>query len=125
MARSLSFRERRKKMARPKIDIDPEQVLKLASIGCTASEISNFFGVSHKTISKRFSNEMIKGKDTGKISLRRLMFESARKGNVAIQIFLSKNLLGYSDKLEQSHSGEVKTINLNYSIPKKLNENNE
>ena len=118
MARSLSFRERRKKMARPKIDIDPEQVLKLASIGCTASEIANFFGVSHKTISKRFSNEMTKGKDTGKVSLRRMMFESARKGNVAIQIFLSKNLLGMSDKIEQDHMVEQKTINLSYRIKK-------
>lgn len=36
-----------------------------------------------------------------KTKLRELLWKSAEKGNVAAQIWLSKQLLGYSDKVEQ------------------------
>lgn len=36
-----------------------------------------------------------------KTKLRQLMWKSAEAGNVTMQIWLSKNILGYSDKTEQ------------------------
>ncbi len=95
-------------MARPKIKINPEDVKKLASIGCTISEMASFFECSRDTIERRFAAEVLKGRDGGKTRLRRLMWQSAEKGNAVMQIFLAKNVLGYSDKVDQTMQAEVK-----------------
>ena len=88
-------------MARPKkYNIDPEQVEKLASFGCSNTEIASFFGCSKDLISKSYSTNIAKGKDKGKIRLRQLLWKSAERGNVAMQIWLSKQYLGMADKQE-------------------------
>ena len=45
-------------------------------------------------------------KETGKVSLRRLQFELAKR-NAAMAIFLGKNLLGQSDQQAHRFSGTV------------------
>ena len=88
-------------MARPKkYNIDTEQVEKLASFGCSNTEIASFFGCSKDLISKSYSTNVSKGKDKGKIRLRQLLWKSAERGNVAMQIWLSKQYLGMADKQE-------------------------
>ena len=88
-------------MARPKkYNIDKEQVEKLASFGCSNTEIASFFGCSKDLISKSYSTNVSKGKDKGKIRLRQLLWKSAEKGNVVMQIWLSKQYLGMTDKQE-------------------------
>ena len=88
-------------MARPKkYNIDTEQVEKLASFGCTNTEIASFFGCSNDLIEKSYSDYLRKGRDKGKIRLRQLQMRSAERGNVAMLIWLGKNMLGQSDKME-------------------------
>ena len=88
-------------MPRPKkYNIDKEQVEKLASFGCSNTEIASFFGCSKDLISKSYSTNVAKGKDKGKIRLRQLLWKSAERGNVAMQIWLSKQYLGMTDKQE-------------------------
>ena len=88
-------------MARPKkYQIDKEKVEQLASFGCTNTEIASFFGCSKDLISKSYSTNITKGKDKGKIRLRQLMYKTAENGNVSMQIWLSKQYLGMSDKQE-------------------------
>ncbi len=88
-------------MARPKkYNIDTKQVEKLASFGCSNTEIASFFGCSKDLISKSYSTNVAKGKDKGKIRLRQLLWKSAERGNVAMQIWLSKQYLGMTDKQE-------------------------
>ena len=88
-------------MARPKkYNIDPEQVEKLASFVCSNTEIASFFGCSKDLISNSYSTDVAKGQDKGKIRLRQMLWKSAEKGNVAMQIWLSKQYLGMSDKQE-------------------------
>ena len=88
-------------MGRPKkYKIDTEQVEKLASFGCSNTEIASFFGCSKDLISKSYSTNVAKGKDKGKIRLRQLLWKSAEKGNVVMQIWLSKQYLGMTDKQE-------------------------
>jgi len=99
-------------MGRPKKPIDRDQVMKLAAMGCRQTEIAAFFDVSDKTISSRFSKELRKGVEMGKTKLRRLMWQSCEKGNVTMQIWLSKNILGYTDKLEQVADPEAKPMRL-------------
>ena len=86
-------------MARPLLNIDAEQVEKLASIGCTNQEIASFFNCSKDTIEGRFSAELHKGRDTGKMRLRKLQLNAAEKGNVVMLIWLGKQMLGQSDKI--------------------------
>ena len=86
-------------MGRPKkYNIDVEQVEKLASFGCSNTEIASFFGCSKDLISKSYSTNVSKGQDKGKIRLRQLLWKSAERGNVAMQIWLSKQYLGMADK---------------------------
>ncbi len=78
--------------------VDPEQVRKLAALGCKNIEIANFFGVHDEAITRIFEPELTLGREELKITLRRAMLENAvTKMNPALQIFLAKNILGMSD----------------------------
>jgi len=88
-------------MARPRKQIDPDQVRRLAMINCTMVEIAAVVGCSVDTIERRFADVVKEGHEQGKSSLKRMMWESCQKGNVSMMIFLSKQMLGYSDKVEQ------------------------
>jgi len=87
-------------MARPLLDIDPIQVEKLAELGCKTIEIADYFGCSADTISERFSAELTKGRVHVRMSLRRWQLENAKKGNVVMQIWLGKQMLGQQDRTE-------------------------
>ena len=94
-------------MARPKkYNIDTKQVQKLASLGCTNKEISEFFGCSADLLERSYSEFLTKGRAEQKIRLRQLQWQSAEKGNVVMQIFLGKNMLGQQDKIEQTELDE-------------------
>jgi hypothetical protein len=77
--------------------VSPEDVYKLASIGCTDAEIATWFDIDYNTLRYNFSDIMAKGRQDLKTALRTAMIKNAINGNAALQIFLSKNLLGYSD----------------------------
>ena len=94
-------------MARPRAKIDATQVEKLAELQCTLREIAGFCGCDEKTLRNRFSAEIAKGREAGKISLRRAQWKAALGGNVTAQIWLGKNHLGQSDKVEQKIDAEV------------------
>lgn len=85
-------------MARPKLEIDGETVFKLAQIGCKNEEIADYFNCSAQTIETRFRPELTKGRSELKMSLRRWQLASAQKGNVVMQIWLGKQMLGQSDR---------------------------
>lgn len=97
-------------MGRPLAPIDEEQVLKLAQMMCTQREIAAFFDVSVDTIHNRFSDIINKGHEIGKMSLRRKQWKLAEK-NAAMAIFLGKNYLGQSDKIEHEGIGST-TVNV-------------
>lgn len=85
-------------VGRDKKVIDPEDVEKLAALGCRDNEIANFFGIKEDTLRYNFTDNLIKGREELKITLRRAMLNNACKNNnAAVQIFLAKNILGMSD----------------------------
>ena len=95
-------------MARPKKhNIDPEQVEKLAALGCNNSEIASFFNCSESLIRKSYSEFLTKGRDTGKIKLRQMQWKAAQRGSVPMLIWLGKQGLAQTDKQEIT---EVKPI---------------
>ena len=92
---------KKKTVGRPKkYNIDTKQVEQLAGFGCSNTEIASFFGCDESLIRKSYSDSVAKGKDSGKIRLRQYQWSAAKKGNVAMLIWLGKQILGQSDKQE-------------------------
>ena len=88
-------------MARPKkYNIDKAQVEKLAGLWCSNTEIAAFFGCSESLLRKSYSEFLTKGRDKGKIRLRQWQLKAAERGNVAMLIWLGKQILGQTDKQE-------------------------
>jgi hypothetical protein len=94
-----------KKVGRPKLDIDPEQVTRLARLHCTMEEMASFFGCHRDTLHNNFSAEIDKGRSEGNISLRRKQWQMAvEKGNVVMLIWLGKQMLGQRNEILESDS---------------------
>lgn len=102
-------------MARPKLDIDPEQVRRLASIGAPTTDIAWVLGCSVDTIERRFKQEVDEGRANGRVRLRQKQLEIAMSGNAAMLIWLGKQMLGQTDKQElRSEVNGDSTIRLNW-----------
>ena len=85
-------------VGRDKKIVPPDEVYKLAALGCKNTEIADWFGVTEDAISRNFAAELTKARAAVKISLRRAMLNNAcQNNNAAVQIFLAKNLLSMSD----------------------------
>jgi hypothetical protein len=87
-----------KLVGRNNVVVPPEEVEDLAAIGCTDRDIANWFGIKEDTLRYNFTDNLVKGRENLKISLRRAMLKNACVNlNAAVQIFLAKNMLGMSD----------------------------
>jgi hypothetical protein len=94
-------------VGRDKKIVPPDEVYKLAAIGCKNVEIAEWFGVTEDAISRNFAAELEKGRAAVKISLRRAMLTNACQNmNAAVQIFLSKNILSMSDSPLQTEANQ-------------------
>lgn len=93
---------------RPRKDIDQRQFEKLCSMQCTESEIAAWFECSEDTVARwakrtygrTFAEVFREKREGGKASLRAMQFKLAQK-SPAMAIFLGKNLLGQTDRIEQ------------------------
>ena len=112
-------------MARPRKEIDREQFENLCELQCTQEEICNWFGVCTETLNtwcKRtykngFSEVFNQKREPGKISLRRMQFRLAEK-NAAMAIFLGKNFLNQTDRVENVHEFDGNfDVNIEYVKP--------
>lgn len=91
-----------KKVGRPKYDIDYTVVANLAEMFSTQEEIASVLGVSVRTLQRdpEFCRIYKCSMDKGKTCLRRYQFNLAEK-NPNMAIFLGKQYLNQSDKIEQ------------------------
>jgi hypothetical protein len=109
-----SKRKKSNPMGRPRIPIDLEAVKGLGKLQCTYQECADFLTetsgkeVKVSTLSMRpdFLEAYKKGASLGKMSLRRWQLRAAESGNSALLIFLGKNMLGQTDKVESDDSPE-------------------
>ena len=91
-------------MARPRIEIDYDEVIKMCHIQATAEEICYVLGISEDTLDRRLKEEFNIGfaefsrkhSALGKMSLRRNMFRMAET-NASMAIWLSKQHLGMKE----------------------------
>ena len=86
--------ETKKRAGRPPLKLDKQQIIALAEIHCTMKEIAAVMKCSVDTLERNYADVIKEAKEVGKTSLRRYMWKGAEKGNVTMQIWLSKQLLG-------------------------------
>ena len=87
-------------MGRPKSEIDPQQVKKLAELHCSVSEIGDILGCGRDTIYRRFRDELDEGRARGKMRLRTMQLKAAQNGSAAMCIWLGKQILNQKDQHE-------------------------
>lgn len=98
---------------RPRFKINWDTVDALLRIHCTQAEVAGVLGVSvdtlraaaYRDLGVAYATYAQSKKQAGQASLRRLQWQTATSGNVAMQIFLGKNYLGQSDKQEITGPG--------------------
>jgi len=101
-----------RKVGRPKIVVDGALVEKLAGIGCPNKEIASIVGCSVDTLDRHFADVITKGRENGKTRIRQKQIQMALGGNVAMLIFLGKNMLGQTDKQEITGIENASTVNI-------------
>jgi len=113
-------------MARPRKEIDWKIFEGLCSIACTITEICAVFDIDDMTLcrmikrkyKKSFSEIYKEKRSLGNVSLRRAQWRAAvEQGNTAMLIFLGKNRLGQTDKVEAVY---VNKDNLVYERPETM-----
>ena len=98
-------------VGRPKIEIDYTTVEKLANIQCTQEEIASFLGISSRTLlrDEKFKELFAKGRENGKMSLRRIQWKHAEK-SATMAIWLGKQYLGQKDNIEVANTDELNKV---------------
>lgn len=99
---------KKNKGGRPKKAIDYKLVERLGKIMCTEEEVANMLEVSVRTLQrdKEFCRIYKKATENGKMSLRRTQFKLART-SASMAIFLGKQYLGQTDKVENKINGQL------------------
>ena len=77
--------------------VSPDDVYKLAALGCNNKEISTWFDINKDVLLYNFGDIIEKGREDMKMRLRQAMWKNAWSGNVVMQIWLSKQYLGFTD----------------------------
>jgi hypothetical protein len=94
-------------VGRDKAVIPPEEVYKLAQLGCKDIEIADWFGIDGNTLRYNFSAELTKGRVALNISLRRAQINTALAGNPTLLIWCGKQYLGQSDAPIDTDSNQI------------------
>ena len=87
-------------MARPRKDLDPARVEKLASFGLTDWEVARCLGCSQGLLRGRYAEALRSGRARLNVSLRRAQLLAARRGDTRALIWLGKQFLGQRDRQE-------------------------
>ena len=108
---------------RQKTKLDEKQITlieRLAADQCTCREIAYYLDIDEETIHKNkfYSQIFEKGRQNGRRKLKRVMFKAALKGNIQMQIWLSKQILGYSEKTITGNDTDSQLV-LSYRLPDK------
>jgi len=94
-------------VGRDRAVVPPEEVFKLAQIGCKDTEIADWFGIDSNTLRYNFSAELTKGRAALNQSLRRAQINTALSGNATMLIWLGKQYLGQSDNPIDTDANQI------------------
>ena len=96
-----------RKVGRPRLEIEPREVIEMATIGCTLPEMARFFRCSEDTLRNNYSTQISQGRSNLVKSLRRKQLERAMHGSDMMLIFLGKNYLAQAEKAENKNETTV------------------
>ena len=90
-----------------------DQIVSMIRIHCTQNEICNIIGMSATTLNRRLTERVYdnfevlykKHNDEGKASIRRMQWQAAEKGNSAMLVWLGKQYLSQTDKVDARIGG--------------------
>lgn len=91
---------------RPWVDVDLEEVERLASRGLTHEQVAQCLGIATSTLQSRkkqsaaFAEALTRGRAKGIKEISNKFYEMAMEGNVTAAIFWLKNMAGWSDRHE-------------------------
>lgn len=91
-------------MGRPQREFtqkDIEMIEMYAQVGASNVEIAAALGCDESIIRRRFAENLSKARSRLKHTLRKAQIKKALSGNVAMLIWLGKQMLGQSDKVTQ------------------------
>lgn len=88
---------------RPRKQLDPQLLERLAACGCTLNEMAAVMGCSRRTLERRFANAIEAGRLRGRSSLRHKQFQLAVRGDRTMLIWLGKQYLGQTDQMVLTH----------------------
>lgn len=115
------------KGGRPKKEVDYDLLNASCEIMCTGEECAALQGMDYDTLNNRlkedkgvgFSEYYRQRSVSGKMSLRRKQYETAMEGDKTMLVWLGKNWLGQTDKIETEHKElPPLTINVVDATPK-------
>ena len=106
---------KKRKVGRPRAVIDWDKVDKLLMAGCSGVEIAGYYGLHFDSLYKycrlekkmNFSEYSTLKKAHGNSLLKAKQFEIAMAGDKTMLVWLGKNRLDQSDKVEKKLSGEL------------------
>jgi len=112
-------------MARPRkvmTDADWDKLINMIRIQCTQDEICGIFGMDHKTLDRiikergegGFSHLFKKHSDEGRASLRRAQWKAAQDGNPTMLVWLGKQMLGQTDKMQHGGTNDDGSIGITF-----------
>lgn len=94
-------------VGRPRIELDEEQLLKLAQCGMTDDEMCNLLEISGETL-HNFRAILKKGRSNLSQSIKRTQLQCAlQEKNTTMLIWVGKQFAGQKDKQETEHKGEL------------------
>lgn len=97
--------------------IDPREVENYAMLGCSDRAIATLLDVDHRTIERHFSPQLEKGRERGNTLLRKWQWDAAQKGNTTMLIWLGKQRLGQTDKMDNRN---FEDLNIEVILPKEM-----
>jgi hypothetical protein len=112
----LSLPVERTKLGRKSWDYELDEIERLSQLACTDIELAGFYRISLRTLQRhkkddpQLAEAIDKGRANMSLSLRRKQIAIAlEEGNPQLLIWLGKQMLGQTDKLEAS-IGEAENL---------------
>jgi hypothetical protein len=78
--------------------VNPDDVYKLAALGCNNKEIATWFDINKDTLQYTFGDIIEKAREDLKMRLRQAQLKLALGGNAVMLIWLGKQILGQTDQ---------------------------
>lgn len=99
-------------MGRPKKQLDRNVVERLANRQCPMTEIAAVVGCAVNTLKRRFGRHLPLWREAGKQIIRSKQWEAMEKGNTVMLIWLGKQYLAQTDKINAAVELSTKPVDV-------------